>query len=132
MVIPRVGKAVAAMLVVGLSACASAPKADPAATPVSTDVAATDVIMITVNQNRMNAGDMTIYIEPAGGVRTVLGLASAGEIKTFRYPLTGNRNVRLAAIGTSGGGITSPSITVPVGQGLNWDITLNTVRLRRP
>ncbi len=130
MMIARVQRAVAALMMVALAACASAPAADTEVTP-STGGAGSDVISITVNHNRMDQGEMTVYIEPAGGIRSVLGMIATNEQKTFTYRVVGSRNIRLAAQGTTGGGVTSPAITVPEGQGLNWDLSLNTVRLRR-
>ena len=131
MVIPRVGNVVASMLMIALSACASAPKTGTEGAPPSGDVQAADAITITVNHNKMDQGEMTVYIEPTGGIRSVLGMIATNELKTFSYKVVGSRNIRLAAMGTSGGAVTSPAITVPAGSGLNWDISLNTVRLRR-
>lgn len=131
MVISRVGRIVTSMLLVALSACASAQSSGTEEVAPNRDMQGSDQIMITVNHNRMAQGEMTVYIEPTGGIRTVLGMIGTNEIKTFPYRVVGSRNIRLAAIGTTGGGVTSPAITVPEGQGLNWDMSLNTVRLRR-
>ena len=130
MMIARVQKGVVALMMIALAACASAPSAD---TEASAAAAATgsDVINITVNHNRMDQGEMTVYIEPAGGIRSVLGMIATNEQKTFTYRVVGSRNIRLAAQGTSGGSVSSQAITVPEGQGLNWDLSLNTLRLRR-
>ena len=132
MMIARVPKVVTALMIMALAACASTPSADPAAAPSTGTAQRSDVINITVNHNRMDQGEMTVYIEPAGGIRSVLGMIATNEQKAFSYRVVGSRNVRLAAQGATGGGITSPAITVPEGQGLNWDLALNTVRLRRP
>ena len=130
MMIARVQKGVAALMMIALAACASAPSAD---TEASAAVSATgsDVINITVNHNRMDQGEMTVYIEPSGGIRSVLGMIATNEQKTFTYRVVGSRHIRIAAQGTSGGGATSDAITVPQGQSLYWDLSLNRVSLRR-
>ena len=131
MVTPRIGKAVASMLLIALSACASRPQTEVSSPAADAQAPAADAIPITVNHNKMDQGELTIYIEPAGGIRTVLGLINTNEMKTFQYRVVGNRNVRLAAVGATSGSMTTPAITVPEGQGVNWDLGLNTVRLRR-
>ena len=133
MQIARVGRILSSMLVVALvSACASTPASDTAETsPSASTESAEGVIPITINHNKMDQGEMTVYIEPTGGIRSVLGMIATNEIKTFQYRVVGSRNIRLAVSGTTGGGQTSPAITVPEGQGVNWDLSLNTVRLRR-
>lgn len=135
----QAARAAITLLVALSAACATSPSAtgtgtDVAATPAptTTDADAENVIRVEVNNNRPDAGTMTIYIEPAAGVRTTLGTLASGERKVFPYRVeAANRNVRLSAITSSGQTITSEQITVPRGAGLAWDLQINSVRVRR-
>ena len=119
--------------------CATSPAAtsdDAGATPArSTGQAPANenVILVSVNHNRADGGIATIYIEPtAGGVRETLGTIEQGTTKTFSYSvLSQNRTVRLIALNALGQSMTSSEITVPRGAGLNWDLGVNSVRVRR-
>ena len=136
MFISRFGYIMAPLLAVAVAACASRP--DPSVTsdpatgdPAASTQASSTSFMVTVNHTDMNRGELTVYVEPAGGVRTVIGVLNAGEQKSFPYQVTGNRNVKLVGVSPSAGTLTSPSITVPVGSTLYWDVSINSVRLRR-
>ena len=125
---------VAPLLIAAVAACASRPDpgvtSDPAAAAAGTDTQSSTSFMVTVNHTDMNRGELTVYVEPAGGVRTVIGVLNAGEQKAFPYRVTGNRNVRLVGVSPSAGSLTSPSITVPAGNNLYWDVSINSVRVR--
>jgi hypothetical protein len=133
MLIARTGRILTSMVIVALAAaCASTPASDTAeTTPSPSTQVAEGVIPITINHNKMDQGELTVYIQPTGGIRSVLGMIATNEIKTFQYRVVGSRNIQLAVQGTTGGGQTSRAITVPEGQGLNWDLSLNTIRLLR-
>ena len=134
----RISPVIATLLALVLSACATSPAASsgtaapaPAAGAPSTPVA-DNIIPITVNYNMSDQGQLTIYIEPTGGIRTVLGTIQPNEQKTFNFRVTASRNIRLAAISDAGNsGLNSPTQTVPTGQSVVWDMALNNMRLRR-
>jgi len=136
MFISRFGYIMAPLLAIAVAACASRP--DPSVTSgttpsdaASTSTQSTTSFMVTVNHTDMNRGEMSVYVEPTGGVRTLIGVLNSGEQKSFPYQVTGNRNVRLVGVSPSAGNITSPSMTVPVGSSLYWDVSINKVTLRR-
>jgi hypothetical protein len=128
-----------ALLVAVMAACATSPAATsggaaPAtdATPAIADPSADNTIRVEVNNNRSDAGTITVYIEPAAGVRTTLGTLGTGERKMFTYRVeAASRTVRLSAINASGQALASEQITVPRGAGLAWDLQINSVRIRR-
>jgi hypothetical protein len=136
----RIQSLTAAFLIVATAACASSPAAtsggtDPApgaqpagqATP-----AAADEIRITVNQNKFDAGRMAIWVAGDVGVPRMMGELDAGETRTFIHKVAGaGRRVQLNARNGSGTDIRSEFLNVPPGSGVNWDIQLNRISLRR-
>lgn len=135
MFISRFGYIMAPLLAVAVAACASRPDpsvtSEPATGEAAASTSSSTSFMVTVNHTDMNRGELSVYVEPAGGVRTLIGVLNAGDQKSFPYQVTGNRNVKLVGLSPSAGTLTSPSITVPVGSGLYWDVSINSVRLRR-
>ena len=132
----RMGYCMTLMLAIGLAACAGRPDPEVSSAPAGADQAApgtqsANALMVTVNHTDMNRSEMTVYIEPAGGVRTMLGTLNSGEQKSFNFELTGVRNVKLIGVSPSAGQLTSPSITVPTGAGVFWEVGINSVRIRR-
>ena len=89
-------------------------------------------IRVEVRNTLLDAGAITVFIEPAAEVRTQLGSLASGESRTFTFmPTELNRVVRLIATGSMGGTIVSKGITVPVGASLSWDVRSNSLRLIR-
>ena len=131
--------ALTALLAILTTACATSPAATGSsgaaageATPTTVDQATESMIRVEVRQNRLDGGAMTVYVEPAAGVRTTLGVIDPGETKTFTYNAAGaNRNLKLSALDATGRTTTSTAITVPRGAGLTWDIQVNAVRIKR-
>ena len=129
-----------AFLVVGLLACGRSRAAPPdpmAAPPQPTPappppVSEAEQIRVTVVNNRADGGAVTVYVEPSGGTRTAMGTVDAGTTRTFPYRVQGtNRTIKLIALNAAGSQAESEVVTVPVGSQLNWDLQLNTVRIRR-
>ncbi len=139
MSIQRFSRAAFAVLLASLAAgCATSPAATNSGggaaggTPPVSDAAAENTIRVEVRQNDLNAGTTTVYIEPAAGVRTALGILDPGQTRTFSFnAANANRNVKLIALNAAGVTKTSESITVPRGAGLTWDLQINSVRLKR-
>lgn len=130
--------ALTAMIAALLGACATSPAATSSGGGAAADAAPAtadpveNTIRVDVNNNRADAGSVTIYIEPAAGVRSTLGTLGTGERKTFTYRVeAASRNVRLSAITASGQTMTSSMVTVPRGAGLTWDLQINSVRITR-
>ena len=127
-----VGLALTLVLGVG---CATAPAAGSSSEPsASTSAPASDSTMsVSVTNNRVDGGAATIYVEPAAGVRTALGVVDPGSTKTFSYRVEAqNRQVKLIALNAAGQSMQSEQITVPRGAGRTWDLQINSVRVRRP
>jgi len=123
-------------LAAGLAACAGRPDPNVTSAPAGTDQAAAgtqsaNALMVTVNHTDMNRSELTVYIEPANGVRTRLGTINSGEQKSFTFELAGVRSVRLVGISPSAGELKSPSLTVPSGAGVFWEVGINSLRIRR-
>ena len=124
------------MLALAMAACATRPDpsvtSDPSATgqPAASTQSANS-IRVTVNHTDMNRTELTVYVEPANGVRTMLGVLNAGELKNFTYEATSNRIVRFIGISPSASQLTSPQINVPAGAGVHWEVSANTVRVVR-
>lgn len=140
MSIERISRhALTALLAILTAACATSPAATGSsgaaageATPATVDQATENMIRVEVRQNRLDGGAMTVYVEPAAGVRTTLGVIDPGETKTFTYNAAGaNRNLKLSALDATGRTTTSTAITVPRGAGVTWDIQVNAVRIKR-
>ncbi len=137
MTIGRFSAPALATLVAIATACATSPAADTGAAPAEGAAApsaqTTDAVMaIGVNHNRADGGIVTVYIEPAAGVRTALGTLEPGENKTFQYRVEAqNRNIRLISLNSSSQQMSSERITVPRGAGVYWDLQANTIRIRR-
>ena len=89
-------------------------------------------IRVEVRNNLLDAGPITVFIEPASEVRTQLGSLAAGETRTFVFmPTELNRVVRLIALSSMGQTIVSTGVTVPRGANLTWDVRINSLRLIR-
>jgi hypothetical protein len=89
-------------------------------------------IRVEVRNNLLDAGPITVFIEPASEVRTQLGSLAAGETRTFVFmPTELNRVVRMIALSSMGQTIVSTGITVPRGSNLTWDVRINSLRLIR-
>ena len=117
-----------ALLAVAAPACVGRRTAE---TPVG-DAAVTSDIRVQVRNNMTDAGNVTIFIEPATEVRTQLGSLAAGETRTFIFtPTELNRVVRLIATTSMGGTIVSTGLTVPRGRNLTWDLRVNSLRVVR-
>ncbi len=126
----------APMFALAIAACATRPDpsvtSDPSATSQpSTSTQSANSIPVTVNHTDMNRSELTVYIQPANGVRTMLGLLQSGQQKTFTFEATGTRMIRLIGISPSADQLTSPQINVPAGAGVHWDVNANTVRVVR-
>ena len=122
-----------AFLVLTPGACASRSAGTADAGP-ATEGTATDAqnIRVEVNHNRADGGIATIYIEPVAGSRQTLGTIAPGERKTFYYHVQAqNRSVRLSAINSTGQTLTTGQTTVPRGAALEWDLHINSLRVKR-
>ena len=125
-------------LIVLAAACATSPASTAGSPAPVADAGAAgaptseNVIAVTVRNNRSDGGLTTIYIQPVSGVRTNLGTVDIGETKNFSYNIDlQNRQVVLTAITAMGQQIQSERITIPRGAGLNWDLQINSIRIRR-
>jgi hypothetical protein len=102
------------------------------AAPASADPASENTIRIEVRHDKLNAGSVTIYIEPATGVRTALGTLDPGQTRTYSWETVGgDRRVRLVALGALGTTTVSEALTVPPRAGLIWDLQINALRVQR-
>ena len=124
------------MLAAGLAGCAGRPDPSVTSAPPGADQAAgatqsANALMVTVNHTDMNRSELTVYIEPANGVRTRLGTLNSGEQKSFTFELAGVRSVKLVGVSPSAGQLTSPTLTVPAGAGVFWEVGINSLRIRR-
>ena len=123
----------APMLAFAIAACATRPDpsvtSDPsAAGQPATSAQSANTIAVTVNHTDMNRTELTVYVQPANGVRTMLGVLNSGEQKRFTYQASGPRILRLIGISPSAEQLTSPQINVPEGAGVHWEVGANTVR----
>lgn len=117
----------APMLALAIAACASRP--DPRVTSdPSASTQSANALRVTVNHTDMERSELTVYIVPANGVRTMLGSLNAGEQKTFNFELAPPRIIRLVGISPSASQKESPQITIPLGSGVHWEVSANTVR----
>ena len=132
---PRFRHIMLPLLALAISACASRPDpsvtSDPAAAQTGTGAQSASALRVTVNLMSPDRSEMTVYIEPANGVRTMLGTLLQSEQKTFNFELPAPRIVRLVGVSPGSAQLTSPQITVPAGSGVYWDVSANTVRLIR-
>ena len=124
------------MLALAVAACASRPDpsvtSDPSTTAApATSAQAANSIPVTVNHTDMNRTELTVYVQPANGVRTMLGLLQSGQQKTFTFEASGTRMIRLIGISPSADQLTSPQVNVPAGAGVHWDVNANTLRVVR-
>ena len=110
-------------------ACATTP---PAADPApSGDTTNPDVVQVTVVHGGGTGGNVTVYAEPTAGVRSAIGSLDPGDTKTFAYRVQdGNRRFRLVALNSTGQEIRSDVVTVARGAGVNWNIQINSIRVR--
>jgi hypothetical protein len=133
----RISPLIASLFALVAGACATSPSAtegaaqQPGAPSAPAAPVAENMIPVTVNYNMPDQGQLTVYIEPTGGIRSVLGIIQPNENKTFNFRVSGSRNIKLDASSDAGGTIRSPAITVPTGQGVIWDLALNNMRIRR-
>ena len=103
----------------------------PPALPPPAAIPEAEQIRVTVVNNRADGGAVTVYVEPSGGTRTAMGTVDAGTTRTFPYRVLGtNRTIKLFAMNAAGAQTESEVVTVPVGSQLNWDLLLNSVRIR--
>ena len=123
------------VLALALAACASRPDpsvtSDPGAPQPATGTQSANAIRVTVNHTDMNRSELSVYIQPANGVRTLLGTLNSGEQKSFTFEASGTRMIRLIGISPSASQLESPQINVPAGAGVHWEVNANTVRVVR-
>jgi len=133
----RISPLIVSLFALVVGACATSPSASDGAAQASgapsapAAPVAENMIPVTVNYNMPDQGQLTVYIEPTGGIRSVLGIIQPNENKTFNFRVSGSRHIKLDASSDAGGTIRSESITVPTGQGVIWDLALNNMRIRR-
>ena len=135
MLLSRFRYILAPLTALAIAACATRPDpsvtSDPGAAQPATGAQSANALPVTVNLTSQNRSEMTVYIEPANGVRTMLGTLNQSEQKTFNFELPAPRIIRLVGITPGSAQLNSPQITVPAGAGVYWDVGANTVRLLR-
>jgi hypothetical protein len=105
--------------VLALAACASggSPAAQSGTAPATTSNETT----IIVRNESPGATDITLFVEPVGGVRQSLGRIEAAQSGTFRF--TGAPGTYQLIIQTPTGSRTSDSFTIRPGTTVTWDLT---------
>lgn len=91
-------------------------------------------VSIRINNNLIPPSAITVYAVPQTGGRQLLGNVSPSSIQTFRYNPVGltSGQYQILAQTTGSGEIVSREFTLVDVAAVEWDMSLNTIKLTEP